>query len=193
MKRVWLLVLFTTSPLGAQNIETPLALHAKPGSTLTIRGSTTIGANWHCRATNVVATAIMNDSTVSADAHEVRWVSVIVPISALRCQSGPMERAMRKAMRAESDPTQRIEGQFATDPGRPPESRAAHLAGTLTVTGVTQNVVLSADVERRPEGMLRVRSSVPLTLSAFRITPPRVLFGAIRARDAISVEVDLVF
>jgi polyisoprenoid-binding protein YceI len=96
-------------------------------------------------------------------------------------------------MRADRDTAIMIAGHFATDPGRPEATRAAHLAGTLTVTGVTQNVALEAETERLPDGALRVSSHLPLTLSGFRITPPRVLFGAIRARDAISVEVNLVF
>jgi hypothetical protein len=177
----------------AQSGDEPLAVTARPGSSLTIRGSTTIGARWHCTATDIKATAIMKDGVLSIDAHEVMWVSVDVPVWKLRCQSGPMERAMRKAMRADKDTSSAIAGHFATDPGRPEATRAAHLIGTLTVTGITQNVELSAQTERSPDGMLRVRSVVPLTLSAFRITPPRVLFGAVRARDAITVEVNLVF
>ena len=182
-----------TGELRAQTADEPLAVHARPGSSLTIRGSTTIGARWHCTATDIKATAIMRDGALSLDAHEVMWVSVDVPVWKLRCQSGPMERAMRKAMRADRDTASRIAGHFATDPGRPEATRAASLVGTLTVAGVTQNVALQAETERLPDGMLRVHSTVPLTLSGFRITPPRVLFGAVRARDAISVEVNLLF
>lgn len=173
--------------------DTALAINARGGSTLTIRGSTTIGARWHCTATDIKATAIMKDGALSIDAHEVMWVSVDVPVWKLRCQSGPMERAMRKAMRAERDSASSIAGHFATDPGRPEATRAAYLAGTLTVTGVTRNVTLRAEAERLPDGTLRVFSTVPLTLSGFRIAAPRVLFGAVRARDAISVEVNLLF
>ena len=135
----------------------------------------------------------MSDSAVSADAHQVRWVAVFVPVTALKCQSGPMDRAMRKAMRAEVDTTRLIEGHFTTDPGRPDSSRAKYLLGTLTVSGVTQQVAFASDVERLGDGTLRVRSTIPLTLRDFQVNPPRVLFGAVRARDAIAVEVDLVF
>lgn len=186
-------LLMNAGVANAQSDDTPLAITARPGSTLTIRGSTTIGARWHCTATDIQATAVMRNGARSIDAHEVMWVSVEVPVWTLRCQSGPMERAMRRAMRADRDTASVIAGHFATDPGRPDSTRAAHLAGALTVTGVRQDIVLSAETERLGDGTLRVHSIVPLTLSAFRITPPRVLFGMVRARDAISVEVNLLF
>ena len=185
--------LMTAGVAHAQSDDIPFAISARQGSTLTIRGSTTIGARWQCTATDIQAKAILRDGARSLDAHEVMWVSVEVPVWKLRCQSGPMERAMRKAMRAERDTASVIAGHFATDPGRPEATRAAHLVGALTVTGVRQDVSLAAETERPTDGTLRVRSTLPLTLSAFQIPPPRVLFGAVRARDAISVEVDLVF
>ena len=104
-----------------------------------------------------------------------------------------MNRAMRKAMRADVDTTRVIEGHFITDPGRPDADRARYLAGTLTVSGVTREVAFASEVERASDGTMRVRSTIPLALTGFRITPPRVLFGAVRARDAIAVEVDLIF
>jgi hypothetical protein len=177
----------------AQRADEPIALHAKPGSTLTIRGSTTVGARWHCTAAHVKATAVLSNAAVSGDAHEVRWVTVLVSVADLKCQSAPMDRAMRKALRADADPTHVIAGHFTTDPGRPDSSRARYLLGTLTVSGVTRQVAFGSDVEYLPDRALRVRSMIPLALTDFQITPPRVLFGAIRARDAIAVEVNLVF
>jgi hypothetical protein len=178
-------------PGRAQEMDSSVVVRTKPGSSLTIRGSTTVGAHWHCTATNVPATAVMKSRTLRID--EMLWVTVIVPVTALRCQSGPMDRAMRKALRADRDTTMRIEGHFATDPGRPATEMSVPLVGALVVSGVRHDVAFTADVRIQADGSLRVQSPLPLTLSAFRIAPPRVLFGAIRARDAISVEVDLTF
>jgi polyisoprenoid-binding protein YceI len=67
------------------------------------------------------------------------------------------------------------------------------LDGTLTVAGVTQHVRLDVSTAAQLDNTVAVQGTLPLTLSGFSITPPRVLFGAIRARDRISVEVDLRF
>ena len=170
------------------------ALAALPGSTLTIRGSTTIGAHWSCTATDIVASAGMEAGALGFTPDAVRTVSVNVLVSTLRCQSGRMERAMRKAMRADKDSTSAILGDFATHaPHDAHAAGAGHLDGAITVAGVQRPVTLKVLGEPLSDSVFRVRSSVPLALSSFDITPPRVLFGAVRARDSVSVEVDLRF
>lgn len=184
-------VLGSATAIAAQTQTTSVipALTALPGSTLTIRGSTTIGAKWHCSTDDVISRAEIRP--VSGGAVEaLRQVTVSVRVWDLRCQSGPMERAMRRAMRAEHDSTAVILGQFASAGSG---DSAAHLDGSLNVAGVQRAVWVDATVADQIDGTLRVRTSVPLLLSSFAITPPRVLFGAVRARDAILVDVDLRF
>lgn len=183
----------------AQQASAPLAevLVALPGSTLTIRGSTTIGARWHCTSNSMESRVAVAPQAAASERRipEVRGVTVFVAVAALRCQSGPMERAMRHALRADRDTAaQSIIGRFEVPDTIPPShANEAHLIGGLRVAAVERGVFLHAIVEPQPDGTLRVRSRIPLTLSQFRIEAPRVLFGAIRARDEISVEVDLRF
>lgn len=170
-------------------------LHALPGSSLTIRGSTTIGAAWHCSARDIearVAVAPASDST-RPDIPEIRGVVIHVPVSALRCQNGPMERAMRGALKVERDTAARnITGVFEiVEEFRPRDPAQPLLAGGLRVAGAERNVSLQPTIDVQADGSLHVRSVVPLQLTQFGITPPRVLFGAVRARDAVTVEVDL--
>lgn len=184
--------------LAAQNAQPPWldVLEALPGSTLTIRGSTTIGARWSCRATGIEArVAVAGAPLHTSPIPDVRGVSIHVWVSALRCQSTLMERSMRHAMRADRDTAaQYIRGLFEIyDDVRPEHPGEAHLAGALRVAGVERNVFLRARVTPQPGGALHVESVVPMTLSAFAIEPPRVLWGAVRARDAITVEVNLRF
>ena len=186
------------APAHAQgSLAQARVLEALAGSTLTIRGSTTVGARWHCRSNGMQSrVAIAGGSSNGSTIPEVRGVTVYVPVSALRCQSGPMERAMRHALRADRDTAaQHIIGRFEVPDTIPVVHAAneAHLVGGLRVAAVERGVFLHASVLPEPDGTLRVRSQIPLTLSQFRIEAPRVLFGAVRARDAISVEVDLRF
>ncbi len=182
------------APLTAQAIRTPLVLEALPGSTLTIRGSTSIGVRWHCTATNIEArvAVAMRAQGDTAALPDVRGLALHVPVSQLKCQSGAMERAMRRAIKADRDTAaQIISGRFDIVDASVPTPNRRHLFGTLRVAGVERNIFLSATVDRGADSSLHVRSSVPLTLSAFGIAPPRVLLGAVRARDAIVVEVSL--
>lgn len=172
-------------------------LHALPPSTMTIRGSTSVGASWHCTASGIdarVAVAPPIDTTMSR-LPDVRGIALRVPVSALRCQSGPMERAMRKTIKADVDTAaQTISGRFdiADDlPPRQPSER--YLFGALKVAGVERNVYLRATIDPQADNTLRVLAEVPLALTDFGMTPPRVLFGIVRARDAVVVDVDLTY
>jgi hypothetical protein len=195
------IAMLATAQLSAQTAPAgTVAIDAAPGSSLTIRGSTTIGARWHCASTEIASTVTLSvepSGDGEAPLTTVRGVTIRMPVSGLRCQSGPMERAMLHAMRADQDSASTvIVGRFAAHLSsvvHATEPSGAHLDGTLTVAGVERPVVLVASIQPQPDGSILVRSSVPLTLSTFAISPPSLLFGAVRARDEITIEVDLRF
>jgi hypothetical protein len=173
--------------------EAPNVLEALPGSTLTIRGSTSVGAPWHCTAPNVsarVAAVPLPDSTALPD---VRGIALHVPVATLKCQSGLMERQMRKTIRADVDTAaQYISGRFdIQDDASAPSPNQRFLYGAIKVAGTERNVFLNVVIDRLPDGTLHAKSRVPLALTDFGMVPPRVLFGIVRARDAVVVEVDL--
>jgi hypothetical protein len=184
-----------SSAAGAQAPGTSMTVvSAAPGSSLTIRGSTTVGARWHCSANDVEShLAVAGNETSTQDLPDVRGVTVRVPVSALRCQSGPMERSMRRALKADRDSAAlHISGRFEIADELPPaKPDERDLVGALRVAGTERNVFLRARIHQDADGSMRVVSAVPLTLTSFGITPPRVLFGAVRARDAVMVEVEL--
>ena len=174
--------------------ETPGVLDALPGSTLTIRGSTSVGAPWHCTASNVTArvAAIPMDSLALPD---IRGIALHVPVSALKCQSGMMERQMRKTIRADVDTAAHyISGRFdIQDDAAAPSPNQRFLYGAIKVAGTERNIFLNVTIDRLPEGTLHARARVPLALTDFGMVPPRVLFGIVRARDAVVMEVDLKY
>jgi hypothetical protein len=177
----------------AQAPETPKVLDALPGSTLTIRGSTSVGAPWHCTASSVIARVAAVPSADSLALPDVRGIALHVPVSALKCQSGMMERQMRKTIRADVDTAaQSISGRFdIQDAASAPAPNQRLLYGAIRVAGTERNVLLDVTIDRLPDGTLHARSRVPLALTDFGMVPPRVLFGIVRARDGVVVEVDL--
>lgn len=173
--------------------ETPRVLEALPGSTLTIRGSTSIGAPWHCTARTVSARVAVMASADSLALPDVRGIALHVPVSALKCQSGPMERMMRKTIRADVDTAaQYISGRFdIQDDASAPRPDQRFLYGAIKVAGTARNIFLDVTINRLPDGTLHAKARVPLALTDFGMAPPRVLFGIVRAKDAVVVEVDL--
>ena len=190
---LWLAVIPSVArDLHAQ--QPPVVLEALPGSTLTIRGSTSVGAPWHCVASDVTArVAVVPQSADSAALPDVRGIALHVPVSSLKCQSGLMERQMRKTIRADVDTAaQHISGRFdIQDETKPPKENQRFLYGPIMVAGTERNIFFNVTVDRVDDGTLHARSRVPLALTDFGMVPPRVLFGIVRARDAVIVEVDL--
>lgn len=100
---------------------------------------------------------------------------------------------MRRALKADRDTAAlTISGRFEVADDLPPTSaNERDLVGALRVAGMERNVFLRARIDHADDGSMRVVSALPLALTNFGITPPRVLFGAVRARDAVTVEVEL--
>lgn len=173
--------------------EAPRVLEALPGSTLTIRGSTSVGAPWHCTARSASARVAVVANADSLALPDVRGISLNVPVATLKCQSAMMERQMRKTIRADVDTAARhINGRFDIQDDVPaPEPNRRFLYGAIRVAGAERNVFLDVTIDRLGDGTLHARSRVPLALTDFGMVPPRVLFGIVRARDAVVVEVDL--
>src|SRR5688500_18145754 len=158
MKKLMLASLLIAGVVRAQQGPALEILDASPGSMLTIRGSTTIGARWHCAASGVDARlAIVSPILADTAIPDVRGVAIRVPVSALRCQSGAMERAMRSALNVDQDSSARaITGRFEIYDSIPAASRAhLFLVGGLRVAGTERNVLLRGEVTRHHQGALR--------------------------------------
>jgi hypothetical protein len=183
-----------SAPMEGQAAHVP-ELRSLPGGSLIIRGSTTIGAAWHCTSTDVLS--LISAATVAGDgtaaSQDARTVSIRVPVSGLRCQSTRMERAMLQALKADRDTSARvIVGHFELRGALPSsQTREVNLQGRLRVAGNEREVALRSTVTPLRDGSMFVRSEASLSLSAFGISPPRVLLGFVRARDAVTIEVAL--
>ena len=125
----------------------------------------------------------------------MRGSALHVPVASLKCQSGLMERQMRRTIRADVDSAaQYISGRFdIQDDASAPAPNQRFLYGAIKVAGTERNVFLNVLIERLPDGTLHAKSRVPLALTDFGMVPPRVLFGIVRARDAVIVDVDLKY
>lgn len=189
------LTLTLSLPVIVHTQETPSVLEALPGSTLTIRGSTSVGAPWHCTARDVSARVAAMALPDSAALPDVRGIALHVPVASLKCQSGLMERQMRRTIRADVDTAaQYISGRFdIQDDASAPAPNQRFLYGAIKVAGAERNVFLNVMIDRLPDGTLHAKSRVPLALTDFGMVPPRVLFGIVRARDAVIVDVDLKY
>lgn len=100
---------------------------------------------------------------------------------------------MWQALKADRDTAARvIVGHFELGDRLPTsQTREVNLAGTLRVAGTERVITLRSIVTPLSDGSMFVHSEASLSLSTFGISPPRVLLGVVRARDAVTIQVDL--
>ena len=187
-----------------------------PDSTLLLEGASNI-ARWQCRGTTMIG--LMEVEAPIEKINEVidrvedgnisAWMSepsagrfppprfdLSIPIESLRCTGGrPMERDLRKAMKADSNPF--VQFQFTGLSGAIEHDLDEHLyravvAGRLSLAGTSRDIELSIIAERLTNRRFRLRSRIPLHMSDFGIAAPTALFGLLHADDSLAVEFDLV-
>ncbi|HEY2376635.1 MAG TPA: YceI family protein [Gemmatimonadaceae bacterium] len=182
---------FKESSLGAM----PLRLSVRPDSRLWLEGSSNV-RDWRCDATSLDASIDLD-----ADAHggatsieRVRGVQVRVPAYALTCGRSQMDNIMYKALRADDEPDCRqIVGKFdivTREPGDPEHSLV--MQGTLRVAGRERLVRVPVEVQEQRDGSLRAQGALPILMTDYGITPPKVLFGVLRTENRIVVKFDLL-
>ncbi len=196
-------------------VLTAVLLTASPSSEVVLDGSSNV-ADWRCRGTSI--NAGMNIATTAAHLNEVIdrvedgnigvWMAkpelgrfpapdfdLNIPVTTFRCGNRVMESDMREALKADRHPNvaftfRELRGgvQHDLDTGL----YHVAMAGDLTLAGVTRRIDLTVSAQRISRTSFRVRAVLPLRMTDFGITPPSALFGAIRARNSLTVRFDLI-
>lgn len=200
---------------SALQASEPTRFAAGAQSAVVLEGSSNV-ADWRCRGTSMDA-----DMRVEASAEHMNavidriedgniavWTSdpsrgrfpapdfrLRVPVTSFRCGNRIMEGDMRRALRADAHP--RVEFTFRGLRGGIRHDLdtglyQAKIAGDLSLAGRTRTIEVTVSAERVSRSSFRIRAVLPLQMTDYDITPPTALFGAIRARDALTVSFDLM-
>jgi len=209
---IFLLAVLSSAALTAAEST---RLTAGGSSRLVLEGSSNI-ADWRCSGTTLdgrmeVAAPLDHINAVIdriEDGDIGRWMAnpssgrfpqpsfqLRIPVSTLRCGNRRMERDLVRALRADAYPSidfrfVRLIGGVTHDIDR--GSYHARIAGVLSLAGTTRDITVDVEARRVSSGRFDLRAALPLRMTDFRITPPTALFGAVKARDRLTVRFDLV-
>lgn len=116
-----------------------------------------------------------------------------IPVRSLRCGNKRMDRDLYRAMRTDEFPLMTFR-LWTYQMISPPAAGAftVKAVGALGLAGRENVVMVDVQVERRPDGKVRVRGSKALRMSDFGIEPPTAMLGLIKAHDRVVVRFDLV-
>lgn len=183
-------------------------------STVVLDGSSNV-ADWQCRGSEIdarmlVATTPEHLNAVIdriEDGNVGAWITsplpphfptpdftLRIPVAAFKCGNRVMENDMRRALKAEAHPA--IEFAFRQVVGGIEHDidggvYRARITGDLSLAGATRRLDIPVTAQRVSPARFRLRASLPLRMTEFGVEPPTALFGAIRARDALTVRFDL--
>jgi hypothetical protein len=189
-----------------------LVLVASSGSRLVLEGSSNV-TDWRCSGTtlearmevaaplaqiNNIIDRIEDGDVARLDPRAASFpqpqFQLEVPVTSLRCGNGQMERDMYRALRAEENPLIRFRFdklaggvEHDIDAG----VYRATITGELALAGTRRIVQIPVEAQRVARDRFRLRATLPLRMTDFRIAPPTALFGMVKAKNDLVVQFDL--
>ena len=178
---------------------------------LQLRGTTNVGP-WKCVGEHVdvtldlAATAAEISKVLDAIDHDVRSAEksssleampspklrLVIPVRTLECGNARMEHDLYTALKETQYRNivfefERVVHAKVVKAGR----YSLRAAGRLTLAGKSRPIVLNLDAQRLKPTEFRFRGELPLKMSDFGVTPPVAMMGLIRARDDLTVNINL--
>jgi len=186
IQTIWILVLGLLLPLGVRAQSVVLTFQTE-GSTFRVTGTSTLH-DWECAVTDWRGRVELGQAGELAS---LQATEVVVPVAALSCKNGTMDRKMREALKAEDHPEIRFVLTRVDSVAAAAEGYRLQVQGRLTIAGAEQPVQMQ--VLARPEdGGWRFQGAQPLSMKAFGIKPPTAMLGTLRTGDEVVVHFDVV-
>jgi polyisoprenoid-binding protein YceI len=169
-------------------------LTLQPESRLWVDGTSTV-RDFTCTAGAMEADVATNGSNaaaaLSAGEKAITSVAFRVPAARLDCRNGQMNEHMRKALKADANPTIAFE-LVSYDVLDAAGTTRAKLAGTLSLGGVTKPVSIDVDLVKEGAAGLRVKGGYDLRMTEFGLKPPSLMMGTMKVHEMVKVNFDLV-
>jgi len=184
-KRTYLAAVLAVPVLTAAALAT---LSFQPGSRVWIQGTSTT-RGYRCESTSVQGTAAATTASL-AELRSIPRAEVTVALASLDCRNGTMNGHMRRALKADANPTIRFQAtSIAVTPGE--GGAAARMSGDLTIAGQTRPVTIEGTVVEE-SGQLRVRGTEQINMTEYGVRPPSLMLGTMRVRPLVTVGFDVV-
>ena len=168
--------------------DPPTTYSLQSDSRLWVEGTSTIH-DWTCDFPEVDGTL----GAALAETPQVSSVTVTVPIDAMECKNGTMNKKATKALESDDHPTITFELNSATVlPEAAEGDFQVQATGTLTIAGTTKQADLTAQGYRLENGQLRFTGSYALDMTDFDVDPPSAMLGTIKTGEEVTVHFDVV-
>jgi polyisoprenoid-binding protein YceI len=187
---------------SAATAPAPLAVGIGPGSWISLAGTSTLHP-FTSRSTRFSVSATRRgDASDPADATAVielarspivQGVTVDIPVRSLLSGEGGLDKNLWKALKSEQYPGIEFRlASYALEPaGGASDTMRVRAEGTLEVAGVAQPLPLEV-IAVRGDGGVVLEGTSAIRMSDFGVKPPRLMLGALRVGDRVTIRYHLV-
>lgn len=169
-------------------------------TTYTMSGSDAVGVNlsgttpiniWTMSARGISGTAQM--AVTEGRLKNIDALTFSLPVHNLKGSHSGMDNAAYDALKANQYKEIVFRLTSATVEAHGDHAYLVNALGELTVAGVTRTVTLNMHSELQPDGSVIFRGAQNLRMSDYNVERPSLLFGAIKARDEMTLTYTLIF
>ena len=175
--------LAATAVVASGQMALPRNLALSKDSRLWLEGTSTV-RSFKCTASKLdMAVAAETDE---APATMVKSASLLVPVAQLECGNKTMNEHMRKALKAESNPT--IAWKMTSY-----EVQGSNVVinGKLTIAG-KENAIELRGTGTADNGTIRFKGSKQFKMTEYGVKPPSLMLGTMKVGDPVTVSFDLI-
>ena len=174
----------------------PRQLDFQPQTSIRIDGTSSLH-DFSCTAEAVSGVMELSSTNATNAAEALTALSVVnvdVPVGAIDCGNGTMDKKMRKALNANDAPvvTYRMTGVEVEGEPDTEGFYALKTSGRLTIAGTERPIDMKVRGRQNPDGSFRFLGSQKIRMSEFGISPPSAMLGAVKTGDVVTVHFEVV-
>ena len=154
----------------------------EPSSKVWVEGTSTV-RGFKCAAKTIDAQVVAEPGASLAQL--VSGATVVIPVAQLDCGNGTMNEHMRKALKADANPSI----TFTLD-SYALNGSAATLQGTLDMSGQKKPVEIPATISEEGN-LIHVKASKPINMKEWGVKPPSLMLGTMKVKENVTVGFDV--
>ena len=118
----------------------------------------------------------------------ISGVTVAMPVESIKSTKGDtMDEKTYEAFKSKQNPTITFKMTNATVTGN-----AVKASGTISMAGVSKPATINATVSVQADGTVKLTGSQPITMTDYKMVPPKAVMGTIKVGEKVTILFELV-
>jgi polyisoprenoid-binding protein YceI len=147
--------------------------------------------NWSMEAKDMSCSAKFSFAAAGSQPQSLTTLELSVPVRNLKSGESSMDSRAYTALKADKFGTITfISGSAVIVPGQKNQFQVKS-TGSMTIAGIAQPVVLTADCQVNPDGSIACNGSQQVKMTDYQIKPPSFMLGALKTGNVLTINFSL--